>query len=151
MSGNSENRTYKGVPLVYGTEVGPQAQKDGIDRASSVPKHYDANWRNNPELSVKDRAEAQQAELDTVAYLLRIKNSELRKLTEAQETKLAKILETIKAEKASRNELLSEEGAIEELMVPKALNLAEIDVARSSLARRRDLDNGVQPAFRSKK
>lgn len=53
-------------------------------------KHYDANWRNNPELSVKDRAEAQKAELDTVAYLLSIKNSELRKLTEAQETKLAK-------------------------------------------------------------
>lgn len=66
---------------------------------------------------------------------------------------MQKILENYKSRKRrrKRNELLSEEGVIEDLMVPKALNIAEIDVVRSSLARRRDLDNGVRPAFRSKK
>lgn len=145
---SEKQELYKGVPIVYGTEVGPQAQKSGIDRASSKPKYFDENWRTNPELSVKERAVAERYELEIVAYLLKRKQDGFS-ITEAQEAKLGRILEATKKEKKARSELLLGQGAVEKLMIPDSVGASTTELAQARLARKHDMAD-VQPAFRSK-
>ena len=115
-------------------------RSDNQRRTLSKPGFFDENWRDNPGLSSKERAEQKHIEQKTIAYLLAKKALGPRfGTTKAQEAKLGRILDNIRVEKETSDKLLLGQGVIEELMMPGYLDHKQIERTQAKLVEESDL------------